>query len=956
MTTEKDNIKLNLIHQNIQSFSSKILDIELLIEKYNLDLLCFTESWLKAEKMCFNINNFVVASFFNRNSCEGGGSIILIKNNLKYKERKDIVKLSVERVCEISCAEMDTYIILCIYRPPASVLSSFIDIMEDVLSKIYDLNKRVFVCGDFNIDTLIDSSETQKLISLFNSFNLNNIFQEPTRVTLTSRTCIDNIFSNCPFLDNSIITGVRSDHRCLFVSFQSQIKLTNKIVKYRPLTDNRLEILNVKIMEKLNSFVYNIYQPNATYSNLHKIINEEFNKVCKIKTKKINNKLNFATWATKGIRKSRDTLYELYDKRSFTSDQRFHDYVRDYSKLFKKVCIIAKSRYISSKINKAENKSKCIWNVINTETGKVNDNPNNLSIRHNGVMISDESEVATLFENFFTNIPFEITKSIKSSSDTAMKLLNRYSKISSIPEFFFSHVSTIDIIKHFKTLNKKKTEDLWGLSVKSIESFIHTIGPILADIFNGCVDGGIFPDLMKHSKIAPIFKSGCKTDPTNYRPVSVLPALSKIFEKIILNQLLNHFNNNKLLHTHQYGFTKGRNTTNAGTKLIAEIFDAWENSQDLVGVFCDLSKAFDCVDHKTLLSKLEFYGVRGLASNLIQSYLSNRTQCVNNNGRVSKGSLVRMGVPQGSILGPFLFLAYINDLPHMVEEMAHIVLFADDTSLLFKVDRKDNMLSTPNGTLTMVSEWFTANNLVLNAKKTKCLKFTLPNVPKIDSTVTLGGDALEFVDSTVFLGITVDTKLQWRAHINTLVKRLSSAAYAVRKIRQLTDVATARLVYFSYFHSIMTYGLIMWGSAADIDSIFILQKRAIRAIYRMRARESLREIFPVIDIMTLPSQYVFENLLYVKKNLSLFSKNADRHTLNLRNIDKLDIPKFRLQKTSKCFLINSIRLFNKLPKSIIEMNEVKFKHCIKETLIAKAYYKVGDYVCDKNVWNFPLSE
>ena len=162
-----------------------------------------------------------------------------------------------------------------------------------------------------------------------------------------------------------------------------------------------------------------------------------------------------------------------------------------------------------------------------------------------------------------------------------------------------------------------------------------------------------------------------------------------------------------------------------------------------------------------------------------------------------------------------------------------MVLFADDTSLIFNVNRRAQHLDDVNNAMLKVHNWFTINNLVLNEKKTKCIRFALPNVRSSACNVILNRDILEFVEKTVFLGITLDSKLQCGPHLTSLAGRLSSAAYAVRKIRQLTDVDTARLVYFSYFHSIMSYGILLWGRAADIDSIFILQKRAVRAIYNL---------------------------------------------------------------------------------------------------------------------------
>lgn len=543
----------------------------------------------------------------------------------------------------------------------------------------------------------------------------------------------------------------------------------------------------------------------------------------------------------------------------------------------------------------------------------------------------------------------DITSNISSCSHTAVALLES-SVDKCADSFSFRHINTDTILKAFKTINIKNTEDLWGISTNVARTIINSLAPQLADIFNRCLEEGTFPNLMKHAKIIPLFKAGDKNNPSNFRPISILPAFSKVFEKIIYNQLLSHFAINKLFHEKQFGFTKGRSTTDAGVALLKHIFDAWEGKQDAIGIFCDLSKAFDCVSHETLINKLEHYGVSKIALSLIQSYLSNRTQKVVINGAVSSGAPITIGVPQGSILGPLLFLIYINDLPYFARNLCETVLFADDTSLIFNVKRGLDNVDDVNSALSKVLHWFTINNLLLNSAKTKCVKFSLPNVRQVSTQIKMNDNVVELVDSTVFLGIKLDSRLQWDPHIDTLSGRLSSAAYAVKKIRLLTDVETARVVYFSYFHSVMSYGLLLWGSAANIDDVFILQKRAVRAIYNLKSRDSLKEVFKKIDILTIASQFIFENIMFVKKYEKTFVKNCDLHNLNTRRKNKLAVPSFRLHKTGGSFLGKCVTFYNKLPLNITEMPLHTFKDHVKKTLMSKGYYKVEDYVNDKYVW------
>lgn len=939
------------MHQNINRLLGKLLEIELFLRTYHFDILCFTETFLKTDSISFSLCPFNKISSFVRTSADGGGSLILINNELGAKERKDIVSVSVERHCEISCAELESIIIICVYSPPSACFDIFLNTLDEALRKLSNTNKRLIMCGDFNIDLLADSPQKKQFIFLCKSYSMKELFNEPTRITSSTATCLDNIFLNCEYSDKALIDCLRSDHRGQAVTLLGPSRQKENKVVCRPITQKRQELFRTAITEQLENFTFNFECPNLLFNSLFEIVSATFQSIFKKTEIKFNVKPKFADWATKGITLSRETLYGLYEKKKYTTNKTFFEYVKRYSYIFKQVCCQAKSLYIRGKILNSNNKIKTTWDIIKKETGKTEVKESVGSLRVDCKVISDRLGVANAFEKFFTDIPFLLTKDLDRSFSATESFLKDNVLISP-SKFTFHYVTAQTVEKTFRTLKVKKTEDLWGLSVKVLRTIIYQISPLLAVIFNSCIDKGIFPSLMKEGKIIPLYKSGCKEDPSNYRPISILPALSKVFEKMILNQLTTYFYSNKLLHERQFGFTKGRSTLDAGTKLISFILDAWESKHDALGVFCDLSKAFDCVHHDTLLMKLEYYGIAAQALSLIASYLADRGQRVAVSDVKSSGSLIKLGVPQGSILGPFLFLIYVNDLPYVIQRQTsnEVVLFADDTSLLFKTKRGSSDLSAVNYALGLISNWFAVNNLVLNPSKTKCIKFTLPNVNQAQTHVTMG-TKIDTIEYTKFLGIVLDSKLQWGPHVYALGNRLSSAVYAIREVRKLTDVATARLVYFAYFHSLMSYGILLWGAGADISVIFILQKRAIRAIYNLKSRDSLRDLFNKINILTLPSLYIYENIMYTRKNSYNFKKRSDVHGLNTRNKDKLMNSAHRLQKTNKSFVGNSVRFYNKLPTHIIDLTEKRFKNCIKQKLVKKAYYTTGDYLADTKAWD-----
>ena len=343
---------------------------------------------------------------------------------------------------------------------------------------------------------------------------------------------------------------------------------------------------------------------------------------------------------------------------------------------------------------------------------------------------------------------------------------------------------------------------------------------------------GLFPSLNKEADVCPIHKKNEKTRCENYRPISLLPNISKIFERVMYSRLDNFLSSSEIIYKFQFGFRKQYSTNHALLSIVEQIRNALDKNMFTCGVFIDLEKAFDTVNHKILLSKLNHYGIRGVANKWFSSYLSNRYQRVTINGESSQLLPISCGVPQGSILGPLLFLLYINDM-NLAMQTSTMYHFADDTNLLYSCKSLKSLRKRLNKDLELLYNWLCANRLSLNAGKTEFIVFRPPRYRSSERvTLKLHHSKLFESSKIKYLGIILDNKLDWKGHITELSKKLSRAVGLLYKIRNLCPQSVLRSLYFSLFNSHLSYGLVLWRNANRIyiDKIKSLQRRALKSI------------------------------------------------------------------------------------------------------------------------------
>jgi hypothetical protein len=463
-------------------------------------------------------------------------------------------------------------------------------------------------------------------------------------------------------------------------------------------------------------------------------------------------------------------------------------------------------------------------------------------------------------------------------------------------------------------------------------------------IFNQSIQSGIVPDDMKIAKIIPIYKSDDKKLVSNYRPISVLPAFSKIIERLVYNRLLDFIDKNKILSDNQYGFRKNISTSMALMDLIDKISSSIENNEYTLGIFLDLAKAFDTVNHEILLNKLYHYGIRGTPHVWFKNYLSHRLQYVYLNGTKSDELLMTCGVPQGSILGPLLFILYINDLT-TVTKLLTFIMFADDTNIFINGSNLENLTSTANCELKKISDWFSANLLSLNIKKTNYLIFGNKKIS--DLQILINNEMITRVHETKFLGVIIQSNLKWDSHISLIKNKISKSIGIMNKAKDLLSTQHLKILYQSLVEPYLNYCCIIWGSPNKTTAHEILhklQKRAIRHITYAQFRTHTKPLFHKLNLLNIYDLCLVQTMTFIFKSTNsllpikyrnYFTTTKEMYSYSTRSSQASNL--FIAQAKKSCRINTAImrgpKLWNALPSYIRSSPSLGiFKRCLKKHL------------------------
>ena len=863
------NNELAILSLNIRSIHKNLLQIQDDIHEYDkYDVISLCESNCNISKLPNGEDDILIEGFNPpihqapaRASCRGGGLLIYVHKRVCNSEDIEIVDIDHEpstyaeflAVKIRSCKNTNnTVVIVNMYRSPSSSnTSNFIKALDESLTKLRKHSKKhILLTGYSNIDLLKHEYDenSQNLINTTATHGFAQLISRPTRITDHSCTLIDQIFSNkvSRVITSSVISIDLSDHLGTYVrisldpSFDRNTSFSNPnyVVGYG--TENKRDY---RIFNEANNDVFkrlietetwdglNELDAEARYEKLVDVYMNHYNAAYPLKSqrqRRPHERVDPKPWITPWLEDAlhrKNLLYAAFIKEPTIENKVKYDKMKKFCEKHKNN---AKSRYYKKYFDEHSDNSRKQWQLINS---LLNRNKKKAGIGRlvdkDGNVASNPSEISEKFNEYFSNIAENLKSKICDHEDDRSyeAFLNDPVPLS----IFLKPADNAEIRNIIKKLKNKSTQDT-KISALKIAGENNEFVAALANTVTLSLEEGVFPQCLKVARVVPIYKSGTKTDVSNYRPISLLATFSKIYEKVMHARIVEFLEKNDSIYERQYGFRAGRSCEHALLDAQNTLLNSLNKKHISLLLLIDFSKAFDLVDHDILLRKLNHYGIRGIALKWLESYLKNRTQFVSINGSNSSARLMKYGVPQGSILGPLLFLIYINDLPG-IDQWAKFILYADDANIMITGENMQEIKEQLNRLTNSLVKWVNANGLLLNLKKTNYMLFSRKTIRQAPQVI-INNVHITRVHEAKFLGVILDEKLSWSNHIKALKGKMARYVGIMYRIRSHVPLQVRVQIFHSFVQSHLNFCALVWGFAAKshIDSLFTQQKKGMRAI------------------------------------------------------------------------------------------------------------------------------
>ena len=871
----------------------------------------------------------------NDRNRQGGGVCLYVRKSLDYKPRTVTNESDIESIW-IRLRQKKSYLNLAVmYRPPNSD-SSYYDKILNEIECVKSSNEHVIIMGDLNYDCFSNPNPI-KFIEM--AYEMKQLVDAPTRVTLSSSTLLDVVISSCPndHVSTQVMKVALSDHYLVHTKLRFAPAATrdcHHLVTYRDFK-NFEEASFVSDLRKCDSITNVDFNPNNVLERWIRFKND-FTNLCDkhapLRSRRL--KPRFNPWIDKDI--VRD-MYQRDHMKSRAIRTKDPADANEYRRLRNHVTArinSAKKRYYDNELKINAGKPGKIWKLISrlTTSQNLSDTPD---------ILPDE------FNDYFVSVGQTVSDSLDNDVNTNDCWKGPKSNVL----FKFDVVECSLVNKHLKQLNFNSSVDVLGFDSKLLRVAADVITPVLTKMFNVCITDGTVLDDWKCARVSPIYKgNGSKSDKCNYRPISVISHVAKIFEKVIQVQLMSFLIENNFISIDQSAYRKHHNTQTSLHRVVDDwLYNIGDNL--FTGVcLLDIKKCFDSIDHKRLIFKLDCYGIRDVECQFFMSYLSNRKQAVKCNNILSNYKETSVGVPQGSVLGPILFLLFVNDLSQHIH-LGNANLYADDCIVYCTGTSVSEVNSNLQKCIDDVSYWYSRNKLVLNTTKSSSMLIT----SKHKHQTTVDGNSLNIsiadceivqVDHCEYLGVKIEQSLCWDLHINKLCGSLTRKVGMLSRMRKSTPRDIMIKIYMSSVQPCIDYAITVWGNTTNcnLDKIQRIQNFAARVVTNQFDYVNVRGLYIVKSLgwMNVRQRFYYFNVLLMFKCIhglapSYMSNDVlmecEMIPRPLRNSDSMDvyIPFISNSYQSKTFIATAGECWNELPRVLQDVCDInQFKMQVKK--------------------------
>ena len=951
-------------HLNARSLNrdDKFDEISELVKENGFDVFAVTETWLndRVPNDCLQIPGYNPIIRLDRHQRMGGGVAFFTANSVVVKRRLDLELAAVEFLwIEFRIKHFDILCGVC-YRPPDNdsvSLDNFFEYFQLVLDKIRQLPKQylIVMLGDFNAhyDVANPSGNSEvggKLYSFLESNNLAQLITEPTRVTSNSSTILDLVITNCPerfSASGTLSPPSNCDHSVIFASMNL---ITHRSRSYKRQVWNFNNVNSADLNCELSqldwfSLCGNTNDIDETYSCWYSHFRSIIDKYIPLKTVTI--RPNDKPWMDSEVRhaiRRRDRLLRIHNIRP--SPVTWESYRAQRNFVTSLIRFAKKSFYerANTDLSNPDTNCKKWWSIVNKVCGRENSSTIP-PIIENEVPIFDSKEKACIFNDYFvlqTELPL---------ANAIPPIIQPYQT----QQFLSNIIATEEqVLELMKGVDISKACGYDGIGNKIIKLCSEGFHVYFTYFINLSLSLGQYPSAWKLANVIPLFKNDNPQHKVNYRPVSLLASFSKICERVVFFHLYNFLMETGFLYKFQSGFRPGDSTINLLIFLVHKIYEALEDGKEVRVVFLDISKAFDKVWHAGLLRKLEALGVQSPLLQWFESYLCNRKQRVVIEGQCSDWRTITSGVPQGSVLGPLLFLIYINDI---TDDLASLpLIYADDTTLLEIVDDPVVSAGRLNSDLHKISVWADKWLVRMNPVKSRNVIFSLKRNKQVHPPLFLSSNIVKDVESHTHLGLTLQSSMSWRKHIVRVFEKASKRLNMLKFVRFKVDRSILTSLYKSLIRPLMEYGDVIWNNCYDCDSALLdgVQYEAARLVTGAIKGTSSARLYKELAWESLSNRrklHLLCQFYKIVKNLAPYylsellpKLSSERTNYRLRSRENFTQFLCRTSRFQKSFFPSAITGWNSLDIDV--RNSVSlptFKAKLRSTLFPHSYNKLFDF-------------